>query len=171
MLDKLLDLFLQFIDDLLPWQVIPYYDRGVRLRLGKPKGVLNFGFHWKIPFADQILTHMVKPTTLNLDEQSVTTKDGMGVVLKTAIKYEIENVEKLLLETNSATDALSDMVQGIIRNKIINKNWSECNDATFTNEILKASKVEAKKWGISILEVTLTDLGLMRSIRILNRNK
>jgi regulator of protease activity HflC (stomatin/prohibitin superfamily) len=169
MLDKLIDLVLQFIDDILPWTVIDYYDRGFRLRWGKPKGELQPGFHWKIPFADKILSHMVKTKTLNLSEQTITTKDKQSVVIQCAIKYQVNDVETLLLEVNDPVDALADMVQGIVRNKIIVKNWEECNDEKLTGEISGAAKREAKKWGLEILEVTITTLALMRSIRILNK--
>ena len=169
MLDRFLDLLLNFLDDTLPWIVIPHYDRGVRLRLGKPKGVLEPGFHWKIPFADQIPTHMVKATTLNLTEQSITTKDGQNVVVCTVIKYEVSDVETLLLEVANAVDALSDISQGIVREKIMNRNWNECNEESLTGEISRKAKAEANKWGITILQVTITDLALMRSIRLLNK--
>lgn len=168
MLDKLIDIVLQFIDDLVPWVVIPHYDRGVRLRLGKPCGVLECGFHWKVPFADQILTHMIMPTTMNLSEQSVVTADGTAVVVKAVIKYEVENVERLLLEVNSASDALSDMAQGLIRDKLIAADWKDCNNDKITSDISRSIKIEAKKWGIRVLTVVLTDLSPMRSIRLLN---
>jgi regulator of protease activity HflC (stomatin/prohibitin superfamily) len=171
MLDRLIEIVLQFANDIAPWTVIDHYDRGVRLRLGKPKDVMEPGFHWKIPFADNVLTHMVKTKTINLIEQTVTTKDGFSVVVKGVIKYEVSDVYKLLLEVNDPTDALADMVQGIIRDKIIYKAWADCNDQSLTSEISRAAKAEARKWGLSILEITLTDLSLMRSIRLLNTTK
>jgi membrane protease subunit HflC len=153
----------------MPMVVIPHYDRGVRLRLGKPRGVLEPGLHYKIPFADTILTHMVKATTLNLSEQTITTRDGQSIVIRSVIKYEVSDVETLLLEVSNAVDALSDIVQGIIRDKIIEKDWSELNTSALTGEISRASKAEARKWGITILQITITDLALMRSIRLLNK--
>jgi regulator of protease activity HflC (stomatin/prohibitin superfamily) len=169
-LDKLIDLIIEFLADILPFQVIPHYDRGVRLRLGNPCGKeLGPGLHWKIPFADNILSHMVKATTINLLEQTVTTKDYKSIVVKAVMKYEVSDVSTLLLEVNSAADALTDMVQGIIRDKIIDKNWNECNTQVLIGEISKRAKGEAKKWGLTILEITLTDLAEMKSIRLLNK--
>lgn len=169
MLDRLIDLLLNFLDDTLPFIVIPHYDMGVRLRFGIPKGVLEPGFHWKLPFADQILSHMVKATTLNLSEQTITTKDGQSVVIRTVIKYEISDVETLLLEVSNAVDALSDIVQGIIRDKIVERDWKDCNNDELSVAISRQSKIEARKWGITILQITITDLALMRSIRLLNK--
>lgn len=170
MLDKLIEFVLEIIDKVLPFVVIPQYNMGIRLRFGINKGVLNPGFHFKIPFVDEILSHMVKVTTLNLPEQTITTKDWKSVVVRSVIKYEVENIEKLLLEVNDPIDAISDMTMGIIRNTLILKNWKECNDIEIGSEITKKVRTEARKWGISVKEVTLTDLGEMRSFRLFNSN-
>lgn len=169
MLERLIDILYYIVDELKFWVVIPYYDRGIRLRFGKPRGEeLVPGIHWKLPFADSILTCMVKTKTIELAEQSVTTKDYQAIVVKGVIKYEISDVRTLLLEVNDAVDAVADMSKGIIRSIFINNNWKECNDPEIQKQIGSKIKNEAKKWGIRISEVTLTDLSLMRSIRILN---
>jgi len=167
MLDRLIDFLLEFFEDAKPFFVINHYDQGVRLRFGKPKGLLYPGFHWKLPFADTILTHMVKVTTLNLSEQTITTKDGHSVVIRTVIKYQVSDVETLLLEVNNAVDALSDIVQGIIRDKIVDRSWQECQEPALGVDISRQSKREATKWGIEILQITITDLAQMRSIRLI----
>ncbi len=168
MLEKLIDVLIEIYDSLKPFVVIPEYDKGIRLRLGKSKGVLEPGFHWKIPFADDILTHMVKTTTINLSEQTITTKDWKSIVVKAVIKYEVKDIEKLMLEVNDPVSAISDMAKGIIRNEFIQRPWEECNNGTVSTEITKEIKKESLKWGILVKEVTLTDLGEMRSFRLFN---
>lgn len=172
-LDKIIDIIISFLDKLIPFEVIPYYNKGVRLRLGNPVGgkedVLQPGFHWKIPFVDDILSHMVKTKTINLLEQTITTKDYKSIVVKAVIKYEVFDVYTVLLEVNDPTDAVADMVQGIIRDTFIEKNWVDCNNTTVIAEISRRAKREAKRWGIEILEITLTDLAEMKSIRLLNK--
>lgn len=141
------------------------------MRLGKKaSGTLEPGFYWKIPFADTIYTIQVKPTTMELSEQTVATKDNCSVVVKAIVKYEIDDAATLLLEVHDSLDAISDMTKGIIRKELIEINWTDCNNPDLEVRIKRKAKAEAKKWGISISEVTLTDLGLMRSIRLLNTN-
>lgn len=174
-LERIVDYLLGLINDIMPFTVIPHYNRGVRLRFGKKAGehwmrsstVLSHGFHWKIPFGDDIMEHMVKTTTMNVSEQSVTTKDGFSIVVASVVKYNVRDVETLLLEVDTAVDALNDMVKGIIRSKIIETNWAECNDSSLSGKISKQVKHEAAKWGIEVEEITLTDLGVMRSVRLL----
>ena len=168
MFDRLLDLIVSLWDDLMPFTVIEHYNRGVRLRFGKPKGLLEPGFHFKIPFADQIMFHMIKTTTMSLSEQTITTKDWKSIVVKAVIKYEVEDPEQLLLEVNDPIDAIADMTMGVIRNSLILLNWDECNNENISNEITKKARVESRKWGIRIQEVTLTDLGEVPSFRLFN---
>lgn len=168
MFDWLKDILKEFWTELKPWVVIDHYDRGVRLRLGKYSGkVLDPGPHWKLPFIDEILTVMVKPTTVDLTEQTVTTANNVQLVIEGAVKYEVKDAAKLLLEVNSAVDALADMTKGIIRNTIILDDWPAVNTEDF-NELLTAQvQSEAEQWGLNVLQVTIISMAPMRSIRLL----
>jgi regulator of protease activity HflC (stomatin/prohibitin superfamily) len=169
MFDRLIDFLLSVWDQLIPFEVIDHYNRGVRLRFGKTKGgVLEAGLHWKIPFVDRILQQMIKMKTLSLSEQTITTKDGTSIVVRAVVKYEVNNVITLILEVNDPIDAIADMTKGIIRKTFISKNWDECNDPEIEKEIAKKARAEAKQWGIAIIEITLTDLGDVPSFRLFN---
>ena len=55
MLDRLIDVVLQFGSDVLPGIIIRDYEEAVLLRFGKFKKLLKPGFHVKIPFADEVI--------------------------------------------------------------------------------------------------------------------
>lgn len=170
MIDKLIDISIQFVNEIVPCTIIPHYNRGVRLRNGHFKGVLGPGFHWKIPFFDDIPTCMVKTKTINLPEQTITTADDKSIVCKAVIKYEVEDVQQYLLEVNDAVDACGDMVQGIIRNHLVKLDWKDCNDIEVSSKITGKAQTESKQWGLKIQKVTITDLGQMRSFRLMFTN-
>jgi regulator of protease activity HflC (stomatin/prohibitin superfamily) len=67
-----------------------------------------------------------------------------------------------------AQDAISDMTQSIIKNIIMDKSLVECTDSEIDNTLTKKSRVEARKWGVEIQQVTLTDLAPIRSFRLIN---
>lgn len=166
MIDKLLDFIIEVWEDLLPFVVIPVYDKGVRLRFGLHRDTLEPGFHFKIPFADNVLTQMVVTATMET-EQTLTTKDGKEAIVKSVIKYDIEDVATLLLKVNDARDAVSDMTRGIIRKEIVKANWAECNSEEIEKSILTKARREAKKWGINIIDLTITDLSQSKTVRLL----
>jgi hypothetical protein len=60
------------------------------------------------------------------------------------------------------------MAKGIIRTAFTERNWEDCNNGSVSTEITQKIKRESAKWGISVKEVTLTDLGEMKSFRLFN---
>jgi nucleoside-triphosphatase THEP1 len=56
---------------------------------------------------------------------------------------------------------------GIIKGVIAKKTWEECRDESLDNEITKKVRLEAKRWGLEVETVTLSDLSRMRSFRFL----
>ncbi|HEY0751365.1 MAG TPA: SPFH domain-containing protein [Chitinophagaceae bacterium] len=150
------------------WYTIYEYERGVLLRLGRRHGgVRTPGFYFKLPFFDDVLSTQVVPTTLDLSEQTITTKDGTQLVVESTVKYEVEDAVKLLLEVRSAADALADMAKGIIRREAVQSEWPDTNSDEFERVINRKIKLEAKKWGLKVHEVSITSMAPMLSIRLL----
>jgi regulator of protease activity HflC (stomatin/prohibitin superfamily) len=102
--------------------------------------------------------------------KSLYTKDKQNIVVKGLIKYKIADVKIFLLEVYDAQDALSDMSQSIIKNVIMSMTMDECTDSELDNTLTKKVRVEAKKWGVEVQQVTLTDLAPIRSYRLINDN-
>lgn len=153
------------------WYVVPEYDRAVVLRLGRQHGDVRVpGPYLKIPFIDEVISTQVVPTTIDLSEQTITTGNNVQLVVESTIKYEVEDAVKLLLKVRSAADALADMAKGIIRREAVQSNWPETNGEEFERVINRKIKVEAKKWGLRVHEVSITSMAEMVSIRLLQTN-
>jgi len=151
---------------LLPWVVVEAYENGVVLRLGRYHRTLTPGFHWKIPLAERYIGTNVVVTTLNLGSQSLTTRDGKGVVVSAIVKYHIADVSKFLLEVNDAADAIADVAMAGIRQVVNRTAWEEFDgDTDAAMEALVRDEV--RRWGIEIEPggLVLTDLQICRSIR------
>lgn len=168
MFDKLIDLIINWFNYLTPAVIIASYEEAVLLRNGHFKKVLGPGFHMKLPIFDEVIQQHVVVTTLSLAAQSLYTKDKQNIVVKGVIKYRIADVKTFLLEVFDAQDALSDMTQSIIKNIIISSPLEQCIDPEMDNVLTKKVRVEAKKWGVDIQQVTLTDIAPIRSFRIIN---
>jgi regulator of protease activity HflC (stomatin/prohibitin superfamily) len=168
MFDKLIDLLINWFSYITPAVIIPNYEQAVLLRFGHFKKVLSPGFHVKLPIFDEVISQHVVVTTLSLAAQSLYTKDKQNIVVKGVIKYKIADVKIFLLEVFDAQDALADMTQSIIKNIIISSPLEQCIDPEMDNVLTKKVRVEARKWGVDIQQVTLTDIAPIRSFRIIN---
>jgi regulator of protease activity HflC (stomatin/prohibitin superfamily) len=170
MFDKLIEVLIEWWNHIIPFIIIRDYEQAVLLRFGRFNRVLLPGIHFKIPFFDEVIEQHVVITTLSLDAQSLYTKDKQNIVVKGVIKYKISDVKIFLLEVWDAQDALSDMSSSIIKNVIMSMTMEECTDAELDNTLTKKVRVEAKKWGVEVQQVTLTDLAPIRSYRLINDN-
>ena len=168
MFDKLIEIITNWWLQLTPVIIIRDYEEAVLLRFGKFSSVLKPGMHVKIPLFDEVIDQHVVVTTLSLDAQSLYTLDKQNIVVKGVIKYKISDVKTFLLEVYDAQDALSDMSQSIIKNVIMSMTLEECTDAELDNTLTKKVRVEARKWGVEVQQVTLTDLAPIRSFRFIN---
>jgi regulator of protease activity HflC (stomatin/prohibitin superfamily) len=168
MFDKLVDLLANWIDQLLPIVIVPSYEEGVLLRFGIFKKVLYPGIHFKVPFFDEIIHQHVVVTTLSLPAQSLYTVDKQNFVVKGMVKYKISDVKTFLLEVYDAQDALSDMSMSIIKNVVTSLSAEKCIDPELDNLLTKKVRMEAKKWGVEIQQVTLTDVAPIKSYRLIN---
>lgn len=170
MFDKLIDLIVQFIDNIVPFVTIQSYNRAVLFRFGIAKKVLGPGIHFKIPFFDAVDERTVITTTLSIPEQSLTTFDQKEIVVKAVVKYNINDIWKNVLNIYDPVDAISDTTQAVIKEQVTKRTFSECADNEMDNEITKKVRLQVKNWGIDIEKVTLTDNGKIKSLRIFTGN-
>lgn len=168
MLDRLIDFLLNTIEDVNPIIFVKEYQEAVLLRAGKFNKVIIKGYHFKIPFIDEVIKQFTAWTTLTLPSQSLITEDGTLVVVKGMVKYRVTDVKTFTLEVYDATDAISDICQATIKNVIMSKNWKDCVDLEIDNIITKKSRLELKKWGLEISQITLTDIAPIKTIRLIN---
>jgi regulator of protease activity HflC (stomatin/prohibitin superfamily) len=168
MFEKLIEIITNWASLLAPFVIVNPYEEGVLNRVGKFKKVISPGIHFKIPILDEVVTQYTVTTTLSLPAQSLYTIDKQNIVVKGVVKYKISDVKIFLLEVYDAQDAISDMTQSIIKNIIMSKTMEECIDPEIDNILTKKARVEVKKWGVEINQVTLTDLAPIRSFRLIN---
>lgn len=166
MFDKLIDLLVTFIHDVIPFKIVDQWEMGVHLRFGKYMRVVESGLNWKIPFFDQILTTPVITQTVNLSPQTVTSEDERSVVLSSIVRYHIHDVRKFLLGVMHANDVLVDTTQGIIRDIVEGCKWSDLYDlgSVVTPEVNE----QVAKWGITVELVSFPDLGEIKTFRIMS---
>jgi regulator of protease activity HflC (stomatin/prohibitin superfamily) len=165
MFDKLITLIQQFIKELLPTFIIDEWEEGIVLRNGKYIKTVKAGIYLKIPFFDSIWRYNVITQSIDIPPQSVTTADGYNVVVKGIIRFTVSDIKTFLLTITQPQDVLTDTTGGMIREIIEDTAWANIIDIDkkLTSEVGKF----VKKWGIKVEKVTLTDLQIANSIRII----
>jgi regulator of protease activity HflC (stomatin/prohibitin superfamily) len=169
-LDKLFELIEKAWDRAKPFEEVKQYEAGVMLRLGKYARTLGPGLHFKWPFVEMMMSANTATTTLRSGNQSLTTADGINVVVASVLKYHISDAKVYLIEVWDAIDAMTDILAGSTAEVIQSRKYEECTFEDVRKEIEKTTRREARRWGIEVERVTITDFGKLRSIRLLQDN-
>jgi len=166
-LDKLFEFLKEIWNDLIPIEVVPPYNGGVQLRMGKLLRVLDGGrWYWKVPFADHILTESVVPRTERLTGLATTTVDSKAIGFDAVVTYRISDVQKALLEVNDLKDAIADTCAGIIGTELSNRSWADIVHGETVEALTKACRARGWRWGVEIQLVQLTGVAPVRNLRV-----
>lgn len=168
MLDRLIDVIVEFIERLYLFQLIQPFEQGVYTRCGKFKRVVDPGIYFTLPIFDIIFTDNVVPSTMNLPPQSLTTKDGVGCVLQAVITWQVRDIRKLILEVEGKEEVLLDSASATIGRMVNERTWAEITIPTFTDTVYEEVRKRAFRYGIEVIQVGFADMTKCRSLRLWN---
>jgi len=170
MFDKLIDLFISFIHLFQFCFIIDSYQMGVVLRFGRPHRVAAPGFHWLWPInVEKCLSVSVVPETMIVGPQSLTTKDGVSVIVSTVVTFSVNDVQKFLLEVEGAHQVIEDSTYGTVSTFVLERTWAGLQDVDVSNELAKAVRRQAKRYGVEIVNVQICDFTRSRSFRLMQQ--
>ena len=168
MLDRLIDLLLQWVSFFVPFVVIDDFERGVVLRFGRFNRVLEPGFHWIVPFeVDRVLVDNVVPRTMNMGAQSLTTSDGVQVALGLILTCRIHDIRKALLEVEGVDDAVRDCCYAEVGGIVHQHTWQEMQVEEINEDMLRACRRRAFQYGVEVMRVQISDLAKTRTYRLM----
>lgn len=153
--------FFKFITFVDPW------DEGILVRRGKYKRVVKSGVVWHQPFGfDDLHLTNVRPSAMELNEQTVETADGVSVTVCGVFLWSIFDVKKSMLDVEDAAETLSELSIGIIQEQIEQQDWEYINTPEFRKDITKAIQKAARKWGIAVSKFKFHDCTRVVALRV-----
>jgi len=167
MLTQIFELLTRSYELLKPFYVVDQFDGAVLFRLGKFKRPLDPGLRVKVPFIDYIYTQSNLITTMQLQPQTLTTKDGKAVVISSIIKYQIIDMSALVLKVYDAVDVVQDVSLGAIKEVVSKSEYSRVNSDSIMSRVAKVVQKDVGEYGFKIHSVKFIDCGSIRSIRLI----
>lgn len=167
MFDRLIDLVLDFVYLFKFWTVINDYEGAVILRFGRFARELRPGFHLKWPFAiERVMRAIVVPSPLNLSQQSLTTADGVSIVLSLVVITTITNIRRYLLEIDGGEALVAEEVYDTVSDLVSRHTWAEIQASGFTAQVSNRIKRRGSNWGLEVQRVGITERARADSHRI-----
>ena len=160
----------EFLLKIPPFAIVNQNESGVHLRGGLYKRTLKPGFHPKWPIYDEIQTVQVVEQIVNLPNQSVTTKDGKPLAISGAIRYEVADAKKALLEVCDYDLLLQNLAMATLGSYISRMNFKDCGYDMLCKEVLDELSNEAENWGLDVMNFWVTDLAEHKVFRIMTHD-
>ena len=161
---------LDFVKSFKLWTIIYPNEGGVRTRCGRYHSTLDAGFYWQWPIIDEIVTLDVMPQIVDLRSQNVTSSDGKPIMISGAIRYSISNVNKAYYHVQDIDVTLCNLVLTEIAKYASSKLMKDIDIISLGRDIGDTISDEVEsKWGITLTDVTMTDISPCRVISLTDR--
>ena len=160
----------------IPWQPIQPDEQGVRIstipfRLGRWK-TLRPSMHFYFPVLQTIDVYTVSYTEVDCILQSLHTADGKKIILSANVGYTIRDAGKMAMHVQDAHRTIERAARRHMFAETMTRTWEELvRDLVDVQTIVRRAIREESNdmnWGLNIKRVGLTDLQVVRPIRVHN---
>ncbi len=136
-------------------KIVRQNEKGIVLRLGKFKEVINPGLNFVIPYIEQLILVDVREKVINVEPQRVITKDNVSVTVDAVVYYKIVDPVRAEFEVEDFDTAVTTLAQTNLRNLIGDKSLDETFVARDSiNASLREVLDEATNgWGVKVTRV------------------
>lgn len=147
------------------WFTVMPWEQAILIRKGKNVRLLNAGIYLKIPFIDTVYLQTTRMRMFDSAMQTVSTKSGETVTIKSAIGYTINDIQTLYNTLYHPEITLNSMAMGFIgefvRDNVINEIYPSVIEE-FVN-----SKINASEYGLKNLTVRVTTFAIVKTFRLI----
>lgn len=152
---------------MVPFRVVRSYQRAVRFWLGRPGPALEAGIWWAIPGLLTIEIVDTRADTTNLPTQTVTTQDGKSVTFSANVEFEIVDPVAYLTGVQQFDFSLTNIAMSHLAKRVRAWTWNElvAEQRALELSLRDTMTTRAKKWGVQVNDVGLTDLTPAKTIR------
>jgi regulator of protease activity HflC (stomatin/prohibitin superfamily) len=151
-------------------RIIKSTQGGVKWRKGEEITVLGPGLHWYWPLITVIEVVTTVRDTIDLNGQTLVTKDGKAMLVSGMVMYSVSDVEKLLTSAPDYTSTICDVCMNCMHDVFIKYEWEQIRegllDGTIGKELKKAASEELRGFGIKIISLGLKDRAPVRVFKI-----
>lgn len=164
----LLDFIVRNIMAFWPIARVYTWQQGLRVRNGQVKEILYPGLHWRWWFIDEIFKQTSTEQTLDLPACSITTTDGVPIVLSANIAWRVVDVKTQWSTVWSIDVSLAKLMHGLVAQFCSGKSIAELSTNRAALQVYLAQQLteQGQQWGTEVTRVHVTDFVRARQIKL-----
>lgn len=125
--------------------------------LGRYSKTASAGFNWIIPFLSKMYRINITERRVDIDPQSIITKDKLNAIVDGVVYYKVEEAQKAIYNVNDFETSVPSLAKTTLRAVIGKMTLTEANENRdqINEEVEKILSKEVSKWGITVVRVEL----------------
>ncbi|MBM0743323.1 SPFH/Band 7/PHB domain protein [Phormidium sp. CLA17] len=135
---------------------------GIVERLGRYQRTLKPGLNFVVPFLDTVLVDSTREQLLDIEPQSVITKDQVTIIVDAILSWKILNVEKANYTVENVEESLKSLVLTTLRSEIGHMDLREMISSRnkIGQVLLKELDQATATWGVKVIRVEVEKIKL-----------
>lgn len=143
----------------MPWE------QAIHVRRGKHVRLRGAGLYFRIPFIDAVYKQTTRMRMVDTPMQTISSKDGTCVTIKSTIGYKILDVRCLYNTLYHPEMTLNSMSMGFIGEFVRNNDMADITPSTIEQEV--RSKIDAESYGLCGFSVKVTSFAIVKTFRLI----
>jgi regulator of protease activity HflC (stomatin/prohibitin superfamily) len=148
-------------------KVLPEWERGAILRLGRLRGVKGPGLFFIIPFIDRMYKVDLRIITLDIPAQDCITHDNVTVKVNAVAYYRVVDPQRAVIAIEDFRRATWQIAQTSLRNVIGQSELDEllAHREKINAELQKIIDEQTEPWGVKVSIVEVKDVELPQTMQ------
>ncbi len=135
---------------------------GIVERLGRYQRTLKPGLNFVVPFLDTVLVESTREHLLDIDPQSVITKDQVTIIVDAILSWRILDVKAAYYSVENVEESLKSLVLTTLRSEIGHMDLRETISSRnkIGQVLLKELDKPTSTWGVEVIRVEVQEIKL-----------
>lgn len=147
------------------WFTVMPWEQAIRVRAGKRAKLLKAGLYLRIPFVDAVYVQTTRMRMADSPMQTMSTKDGNTITVKSVVGYVIDDVQKLYNTLTHPEMTLASMSMGLVGDYVRSKNISEITPAAIEDFVAK--EINATQYGLKDFSIKIVTFAIVKTFRLI----
>ena len=148
-------------------RILPEYERGVLLRLGRLVGVRGPGLFLIIPGVDRLIRVTLRTVVFEVPAQDVITRDNVTVKVSAVVYFRVIEPQKAIVEVEDYLYATSQLSQTTLRSVLGQVDLDELlsNREKINKELQEILDRHTGPWGVKVANVEVKNIDLPQEMQ------
>lgn len=151
------------------WIIVQPWQQGIRVRKGKYIKKLSQGIYFRIPYLDSVYIQETRLRMVQMNIQTLTSKDGKEITINSSLGYSIENIEKLYETLYHPEGTIVSLAMSAVADYIFKNDSKSMNPSAIETYVL--ATLNENYYGLKLEHFKITNFAAVRTYRLIQDNQ